>query len=265
VSKANTLWKHYQNTSVKSSQNPSNLLLSPNNNFNILNFINMQDIGGNTLYESNAFTTIKSHSKIPTSKILSDESDFTFRYNKIKDLYLNESYTQDATTYVTNRQHDVTSLNTLHSKYSQIDTNSFNKFLEYNLNKSNVSSNNLRNNLKTLLVQDNTDDTTNLNLNKIIYNNTTLNTFRNYNSNNLSVLTSDRSIRNTEFYPKNSKNTTDIQTNFNKIETSALPSAPVLPSTNIKYGFSKPYINGSSSVIFKGKEDLLPLTILNNY
>jgi hypothetical protein len=240
-------------------------LLSPNNNFNILNFINIKDIGGNTLYESNAFTTIKSHSKIPTSKMLSDESDFTFRYNKIKDLYLNESYTQDTTTYVTNRQHDVTSLNTLPSKYSQIDTKGFNKFLEYNLNKPSTFPSNLNNNLKTLLVQDNSDNKNSLNSNQIIYNNTTLNSFRNYNSNNLSVLTSDRSVRNTEFYSKKSKNIIDIQSNFNKIETSSLPSVPVLPSTNVKYGFSKPYVNGTSTVIFKGKEDALPLTVLNNY
>jgi hypothetical protein len=247
------------------SQNPSNLLLSPNNNFNILNFINIQDIGGNTLYESNAFTTIKAHSKTPTSKMLADESDFLFRYNKIKDLYLNESYTQDSTSYTTDRQHGFTNSNTLHSKYSQIDTKSFNKFLEYSLNKTSTTNQTLRSNLKAFSVLDNVNNTKSLNLNKINHSNTTLNTFVNYNSNNLSVLTSDRSIRNTELYTRNAKSTNDLQSHLNKTETSSLPSLPVLPSTNVKYGFSKPYINGSSSTIFKGKEDSLPLTVLNNY
>jgi hypothetical protein len=54
--KTNTLWKYHQNKkNSNSTSTPAHLLLLPNDNSNILNFMNFDEIGLNTSKDSSAF------------------------------------------------------------------------------------------------------------------------------------------------------------------------------------------------------------------
>ena len=52
---SNNLWKYYQNKNFDQVVLPAHLLVIPVDNKKLLNFLNFNDIGSNTLYESNSF------------------------------------------------------------------------------------------------------------------------------------------------------------------------------------------------------------------
>ena len=64
-------------------------------------------------------------------------SDFSSRYSKLSDLYLNDSSLSSSAAYGTFRQHNyVTKLATTNNYNSIMDESSFNKHADYNLNMS---------------------------------------------------------------------------------------------------------------------------------
>ena len=130
----NTLWKHYQNkNNSKLTSTPAHLLLSPNDNTKVLNFMNFNDIGSSTVKDTTAFKKIQYFSKTNPQSLFTNTSDFSLKYQKIANLYLNDSLPNNTPSYGTFRQHNYSSLSaTTNSFNSLLDSRSLNKFLEYN-------------------------------------------------------------------------------------------------------------------------------------
>jgi hypothetical protein len=84
------------------------VLLTPTDNLNILNFINFNDIGGDTLKTANAFKKIQVFSKTNPQQLFESLNDFTGRYGKLYDLYISNNTNTDTITYGTTRQHNYT-------------------------------------------------------------------------------------------------------------------------------------------------------------
>ena len=89
--KSNTLWKYYQNkNNTQSSSSPSHLILSPNDNNKVLNFMKFSDIGTDNLKDSTTFKKIQTFSKSNPQKLYTNLDEFNLKYKKISDLYLND-------------------------------------------------------------------------------------------------------------------------------------------------------------------------------
>ena len=180
----NTLWKYYQNkNSSKSTSTPAHLLLSPNDNSKVMNFMNFNDFGSSTVKDSTAFKKIQYFSKTNPQSLYTNLSDFNLKYQKISNLYLNDSLPNNTPSYGTFRQHNYSSLSsTTNSFNSLLDNKSLNKFLEYNLdhttdnsNKSNPSTSSREstlpttsNTLRVLNVTDQGTSQNNYSLNKLV-------------------------------------------------------------------------------------------------
>jgi hypothetical protein len=152
---------------VNQSSTPSNVILSPSDNKNILSFINFNNIGANTISNSNAFKKIQSASKSNSSELFVLTSDLTTKYNKINDLYLTDLKLQDVGAYGIKRQHEYTSsLSLLNNTCTNLDNTSVSKLLSYNFSGSSFNNNsvgNLTNNLlNTSVYNNNSVDTNNL-------------------------------------------------------------------------------------------------------
>lgn len=137
----NTLWKHYQNkNNSKLTSTPAHLLLSPSDNSKVVNFMNFNDIGSSTVKDSTAFKKIQYFSKTNPQSLFTNVSDFNLKYQKIANLYLNDTLPNNSPSYGTFRQHNYSSmLSTTNSFNSLLDSNSLNKFMEYNLETPNKS------------------------------------------------------------------------------------------------------------------------------
>ena len=133
----NTLWKHYQNkTNSKLTSTPAHLLLSPSDNSKVVNFMNFNDIGSSTVKDSTAFKKIQYFSKTNPQSLFSNVSDFNLKYQKIANLYLNDTLPNNTPSYGTFRQHNYSSISsTTNSFNSLLDASSLNKFMEYNLDQ----------------------------------------------------------------------------------------------------------------------------------
>jgi len=117
---------------------PTHALLSPTDNSKVLDFINFNNLGSNTINMSNAFKKIQSSTKTNTQELFNTESDFSLKYNKINNLYLNDSNAHDSLYYGIKRQHEYTSsLSLFNNSTSQLDNNSVSKLLDYNFNYNN--------------------------------------------------------------------------------------------------------------------------------
>jgi hypothetical protein len=143
--KANTLWKYHQNKNISSSTStPAHLLLLPNDNSNILNFMNFDEIGINTVKDSAAFKKIQFFSKTNTESIFNLKSDFESNYYRLSSLYNTDLKLMSSLNYGMARQHNYSSLSaTNRLNATSLDKNSVNKFFSYNLNTelNNVTSN----------------------------------------------------------------------------------------------------------------------------
>jgi len=140
----NTLWKHYQNKSnSKLTSTPAHLLLSPSDNSKVVNFMNFNDIGSSTVKDSTAFKKIQYFSKTNPQSLFSNVSDFNLKYQKIANLYLNDTLPNNTPSYGTFRQHNYSSISsTTNSFNSLLDASSLNKFMEYNLDYSTKAAKN---------------------------------------------------------------------------------------------------------------------------
>ena len=136
--KSNTLWKHYKSRKIsQTTSTPAHLLLSPSDNSKVLNFMNFSDLGVNSSKDADSFKKIQYFSKTNPQALFGSVSDFSSRYSKLSDLYLNDSSLSSSAAYGTFRQHNyVTKLATTNNYNSIMDESSFNKHADYNLNMS---------------------------------------------------------------------------------------------------------------------------------
>lgn len=167
---SNTLWKHYQNNQLGQNTNtPSHLILSPNDNNNIINFINFNNLGGNTLQASNAFKKIQSFSKTHQQDLFVPVSNFNSRYTKLIDLYYNDTSLINSTTYGTFRQHNfLSNMANKNQTNTYLDSQGINKYINYtsNTNNYNFDTNSL--NVSTIFnTLNRTNSTSEINLNPI--------------------------------------------------------------------------------------------------
>lgn len=98
----------YQNNLTDGVITPAHLLVLPNDNAKVLNHLNFNDIGANTLKESQAFKKIRQSSKTFTSNLVLTPGTFVGKYNSLYDLYLRDSNVTDSGTYGNVRQHNLT-------------------------------------------------------------------------------------------------------------------------------------------------------------
>jgi hypothetical protein len=134
------LWKFYQNKSSDEVLTPAHLLLLPLDNKKLVNFLDFNDIGSNTLKESMAFKKIKTVSKTITSNLVESPSSLHFKYKKINQTYLNDNSFLIANNYGLTRQHNLLSLKSnLNKNNVFLDKNSFEVFLETRGGSNNAS------------------------------------------------------------------------------------------------------------------------------
>ena len=169
---SNTLWKHYQlNQLGQNTNTPSHLILSPSDNSNILNFVNFNNIGGNTLQVSNAFKKIQSFSKTHQQDLFVPLSNFNSRYTKLVDLYYNDTSLINSTAYGTFRQHNfLSNMANKNQTNSYLDNNGVNKYLSYTSNNTDHNFNNNSVNITNILNLNNRTNTLNeTKINKLNY------------------------------------------------------------------------------------------------
>ena len=127
------------NTALSST--PASIILSPTDNSKILNFINFNRIGSNTINNTNAFKKIQSSSKSNTQNLFNTSSDFTNKYLKINNLYLNDLTLQNSSAYGIKRQHEyVSNYSSINQTGSYLDNKSVSKLLDYNFNRAGVDT-----------------------------------------------------------------------------------------------------------------------------
>jgi hypothetical protein len=142
--KSNTLWKFHQlnNKSFSLSSVPAHLILSPSDNSNLLNFMNLDSIGVSTVKDSTAFKKIQFFSKTDPTSVFNIKSDFQNNFNKINSLYTSDLLLNTSYSYGMDRQHNYTSLSsTLPLFNTLLDTASVDKLFTYNLNNSTQQKN----------------------------------------------------------------------------------------------------------------------------
>jgi len=107
----------------------------------LFNFMNFNNIGANTLQESNAFKKVRMFSKVYNSNLVHTPSTFTDKYIKLNSLYLTENDFNTSFNYGLKRQHNLTSSSATTNTFSTfLDSNSMNKFLTHNLNYNTLTS-----------------------------------------------------------------------------------------------------------------------------
>jgi len=117
--------------------------------------MNFNNIGANTLQESNAFKKVRMFSKVYTSNLVHTPSTFTDKYIKLNSLYTTDNDFTTSFNYGLKRQHNLTtSLATTNTFSTFLNKTSMDKFLTHNLQ---LTSNPL-NTMNT------TDSTSNINL-----------------------------------------------------------------------------------------------------
>jgi hypothetical protein len=101
----------------------------------MVNFMDFNEIGPKITSDSNSFKKIQYFSKTNPYKLFNINSDFSSRYLKISNLYLNDGSPLDSHIYGTHRQHNYLSPKALNNNFNtKIDNASLNKFLDYNYN-----------------------------------------------------------------------------------------------------------------------------------
>ncbi len=131
---ANDVWKFYQNKNDDAVITPAHLLVLPLDNTKLFNFMNFNNIGANTLQESNAFKKVRMFSKVYTTNLVHTPSNFTNKYVTLNSLYSNENDLNTSFNYGLKRQHNLTSASATTNTFSTfLDKLSMDKFLSHNL------------------------------------------------------------------------------------------------------------------------------------
>jgi len=136
--KSNTLWKYHQNNKNSNiSSTPAHVILTPSDNSNLINFMNLDNIGISTVKDSTAFKKIQFFSKTNPTNLFNVKSDFQNSFNKLNSFYLTDLDLNQSYTYGMDRQHTYTSLSSsLPMSATLIDRSSINKFFNYNFNQN---------------------------------------------------------------------------------------------------------------------------------
>jgi heme/copper-type cytochrome/quinol oxidase subunit 2 len=142
---ANNLWKYYQNKTNDQVITPAHLLVIPNDNYKLLNFINFNDIGSSNIQEINAFKKIRMFSKTYTSNLSFVPNNYSQKFKTLSNLYINDSSFTDSYLYGLKRQHNYLSSNALLNNQSTfVNMNSINKFINFNF-QNNLSNSSFSN------------------------------------------------------------------------------------------------------------------------
>ncbi len=176
--KANNLWKYYQNKSTDQIITPAHLLVLPMDNYKLLNFLNFNDIGSNSIQEINAFKKIRMFSKTYTSNLIFVPNDFSNKYKNFSTLYINDSLYSDSYLYGIKRQHNFLSSNALLNNQSTfLNLSSVNKFINFNFKNKIDNLNKLSNNYNFTYFKKINNSSLNSNSNHIIsiFNNSSFN------------------------------------------------------------------------------------------
>merc|ERR1712196_584595 len=122
------------NTNLSST--PAHVVLSPTDNLNLLNFMNLDNIGISTIKDSTAFKKIQFFTKTNPTNLFNVKSDFQNSFTKLNNLYLNDLGLNQSYTYGMDRQHTYTSLSSSLPMFATLlDNSSVNKFFNYNFNQ----------------------------------------------------------------------------------------------------------------------------------
>ena len=131
--RTNNFFKFYQNKNNDASITPAHILLFSIDNQKLLNLINFQDAGLNSLFESSSFKKIKSFSKINKNPLYFSYNFFTSKYKNFSKLYLNDDLFYNSSFYGINRQHNfLTNASMLKNKTFFLNFKSINKLLNFN-------------------------------------------------------------------------------------------------------------------------------------
>lgn len=140
---SNNLWKYYQNKNFDQVILPAYLLVLPVDNKKLLNFLNFNDIGSNTLYEINAFKKIRMFSKVYTSDLFFINSNFSYKYKYLSNLYLSNNNFSDSYLYGTKRQHNfLSSFSYFSNQFTFLNNPSVRKLFSFNFQNNFFSLNN---------------------------------------------------------------------------------------------------------------------------
>jgi len=153
---------------------PSHLLLVPSDSNKIINLLNFNDIGINSLNESNAFKKIRAFSKTNNTDLFSSYSKFNSKFYTFSKFANSETDVNDFPVLSGKRQFSfLSATNLINNPTLSLDVSAFKKLIKLNF-KSNISS---RKNFsaffeaKTLKNQSDFSDTFSLNNNFFFFQN----------------------------------------------------------------------------------------------
>lgn len=126
--KSNNLWKFYQNKTQDAVITPAHLLVLPIDNFKLLNFLNFNDIGINSLREMSAFKKIKSFSKAFSSELITPLISNASRKYLINGMGSDLAFSE-STNFGLKRQHNLINNSAVLNNYSTFfDLNSVSRW-----------------------------------------------------------------------------------------------------------------------------------------
>jgi hypothetical protein len=121
---------------TSTTASPTHALLSPIDNKKILNFINFNNLGSNTLTASNAFKKIQQASKVNNHELFNLHSDEIVKYNKLQNLFFNDLNIQTSYLYGSQRQQTYSASLALKNNFTlNLDNKSVSQILNYNFDQ----------------------------------------------------------------------------------------------------------------------------------
>jgi len=101
----------------------------------IINFLDFNSVGARTSDASTAYKRIQRFSKVNPQLLFGNTSDYSLRYNKLANLYFNETEFLDSSSHSTSRQHNFLSSKALTTNFiSKVDNDNLDMFFKYNFN-----------------------------------------------------------------------------------------------------------------------------------
>jgi hypothetical protein len=133
-----TLYKFRQNSKNSSIYSvPTHVVLTPNNNPNLINFMDLGNTYLLTVKNSTTFKKIQFFSKTNPNSLFNIKSDFQNSFTKLSTYYNNDLDLNPSYTYGVGRQHSYTPLTTIPLLFSTLlDNNSAGKLFSYNFNNT---------------------------------------------------------------------------------------------------------------------------------
>ena len=130
----------YQNKEDDVVVTPAHILFAPLSTTSILNF---SDIGINTLQETSSFAKIRNSTKAYNTHLTYIPSQILHKYTTFQSLYFNENNLLQSSAFTLKPQHSFLSSSTRNSyaTTSNLDSLSFQKFLQSGVDKHNLEVN----------------------------------------------------------------------------------------------------------------------------